>query len=194
MRTLEKAIVHARTDKSNPRRGPYDLVICSDQQYTVERTLTPVPQQGFTAGDHYSAYSQLRTGEAGYCISEGEELSLLRDQLETLETLGCNGGGAVATPRPILRRTFDFFRRGELPGCPAGRRFLVVEPDGKLVPCSLRPEPHDSVQSIQRGFTRGNKCGGCYVSIRAYVDRSYWAILADSLRAYRRLISGASVT
>lgn len=48
MRTLENAIVAASGDTTNPRRGPYVLLVNTGQMYTVERMLNPVPQQGFT--------------------------------------------------------------------------------------------------------------------------------------------------
>lgn len=46
--TLEAAIVAAKADTSNPRRGPYNLLISSTDAFRVERALTRVPQQGFT--------------------------------------------------------------------------------------------------------------------------------------------------
>lgn len=46
--TLEDAIVAAKADTSNPRRGPYDLLISSADVFRVEKALTRVQQQGFT--------------------------------------------------------------------------------------------------------------------------------------------------
>lgn len=46
--TLEAAIVAAKADTGNPRRGPYNLLISSADAFRVERALTRVPQQGFT--------------------------------------------------------------------------------------------------------------------------------------------------
>ena len=46
--TLEAAIVAAKADTSNPRRGPYNLLISSADAFRVERALLRVPQQGFT--------------------------------------------------------------------------------------------------------------------------------------------------
>lgn len=46
--TLEAGITAAKADTSNPRRGPYNLLISSADMFRVERALTRVPQQGFT--------------------------------------------------------------------------------------------------------------------------------------------------
>jgi hypothetical protein len=47
LRAIESAISSASTDKTNPRRGPYILVVSSADVFTVERALNRVPQQGF---------------------------------------------------------------------------------------------------------------------------------------------------
>ena len=46
--TLQAAVTAAKTDTSNPRRGPYDLIISSANMFTMEIALFMVPQQGFT--------------------------------------------------------------------------------------------------------------------------------------------------
>ena len=48
LRTIELAITNAEEDGSNPRYGPYDLMIAPAQRWIVERALMGVPQQGFT--------------------------------------------------------------------------------------------------------------------------------------------------
>lgn len=46
--TIEAGITAAKADTSNPRRGPYNLLISSADAFRVERALLRVPQQGFT--------------------------------------------------------------------------------------------------------------------------------------------------
>jgi len=46
MLTIEDAITNSRTDTSNPRRGPYALLVSSAQELTVEKALTREVQQG----------------------------------------------------------------------------------------------------------------------------------------------------
>ena len=48
LRTIEAAITAAVTDTTNPRRGPYVLLIAPGEQFTIERALNTVPQQGFS--------------------------------------------------------------------------------------------------------------------------------------------------
>lgn len=46
MLTLQDAVTAARADTTNPRRGPFTLLINSSNVFTMERSLTRVPQTG----------------------------------------------------------------------------------------------------------------------------------------------------
>lgn len=46
--TIEDAIANARADTTNPRRGPYYLLVNGAQVFTVEKALQRVPQLGTT--------------------------------------------------------------------------------------------------------------------------------------------------
>ncbi len=46
LRTVENAVTHAMTDTTNPRRGPYTLLVSSANLFTMERALLRVPQEG----------------------------------------------------------------------------------------------------------------------------------------------------
>ena len=49
----------------------------------------------------------------------------------------------------ILDQTYRFFAEGGMKGCQAGRRFLVVRPDGLINACSMYPGP--AVRIAERG-------------------------------------------
>lgn len=57
--TIEDAITAARTDTTNPRRGPYALLVSSANLFALERALTRVPQLGF--GVQSSALDMVQT-------------------------------------------------------------------------------------------------------------------------------------
>ena len=46
LRTVENAVAHASADATNPRRGPYALLLSSANFFTMERALMRVPQEG----------------------------------------------------------------------------------------------------------------------------------------------------
>ncbi|MBE0430327.1 MAG: radical SAM protein [Dehalococcoidia bacterium] len=120
----------------------------------------------------YSAYTPLRTGNGDYCLNGGEDLSTLRqavDELRMLKKQGIN----LANPERTLRDTLRFFEQGYMPNCRAGVRFLVVMPDGSLVPCSLHRDKFASQKQMIEGFSRTNRCGSCYVSIRSYSEMAF---------------------
>ncbi len=129
----------------------------------------------------YSCYTPLRTGSMDHYISSAEDLELLRWTMNELLELQSQNGHITNSPW-TLSGTYDFYRKGQIPGCQAGRRFLVVTPDGGLRPCSMFDPTYPSQKEILEKFVAHNECGGCYVSIRAYLDASFWSLLKDNVR------------
>jgi MoaA/NifB/PqqE/SkfB family radical SAM enzyme len=129
----------------------------------------------------YSCYTPLRTGSMDHYISSAEDLELLKRTMEELLELQSTNGRITNSPW-TLSGIYDFFRDGTVPGCQAGRRFLVVTPTGGLRPCSMFDPTYPSQQDILEKFVAHNQCGGCYVSIRAYLDASFWTLLKDNVR------------
>jgi len=128
----------------------------------------------------YSAYTPLRTGSMDHCIQSAEDLALLRKTLDQLLDLKSRNGRIANSPW-TLSGIHDFFRDGTVPGCNAGRRFMVVTPTGGLRPCSMFENEYTSQKAMVREFVPTNHCGGCYVSIRSYLDASFWTLLKDNV-------------
>jgi MoaA/NifB/PqqE/SkfB family radical SAM enzyme len=120
----------------------------------------------------YSAYTPLRTGDKGYCLDSGKDLSFLRQAIE--ELIGLRKHDMHLTnPELTLRDTLRFFEQGYMPNCKAGIKFLVVMPDGSLVPCSLHRNKYATREEMIEEFSQSNKCGDCYVAIRSYSEMSF---------------------
>ena len=119
----------------------------------------------------YSAYTALRTGNEDYCLNSGEDLGILRQAINELIMLK-KQGTYLANPELTLRDTLKFFEQGYMLNCKAGIRFLVVMPDGSLVPCSLHRTKYDTRKEMIEKFSRTNRCGSCYVAIRSYSEMS----------------------
>jgi MoaA/NifB/PqqE/SkfB family radical SAM enzyme len=131
----------------------------------------------------FSAYSCLRTGDRDLCISSDQDLALLRRHLDYLKTHR-RRSASVRNSDHILEATYRFFEEGGTSGCQAGRRFLVVRPDGLINACSMFPDlQYDSRKEAVKGF-RGTResCDQCYVSIRAGTERSLGGLVRENLR------------
>ena len=130
----------------------------------------------------YSAYGILRTGNRDFFIRPGKDLKVLHGMIQRIIQLKRRNGRVLNSIYQLMR-TYEFFKRGFIPGCNAGRKFLVVRPDGYMIPCSMRP--HSRVYSTQeemlREFSDHNTCGECYVAIRAYSDKPLGMLAKDSL-------------
>jgi MoaA/NifB/PqqE/SkfB family radical SAM enzyme len=119
----------------------------------------------------YSAYTALRTGNKDYCITDGEDLEILRQAINELVALR-KRDNHIANPEDVLLDTLKFLEQGYMPNCKAGMKFLVVMPDGNLVPCSLHRSKYSTRKEMIENFSRNNRCGGCYVAIRSYSELS----------------------
>ncbi len=128
----------------------------------------------------YSAYTPLRTHSMDHYISSGDDLALLRQTLDDLLALKAQNG-RIANSSWTLSGIHDFFLHGTIPGCKAGRRFMVVTPTGGLRACSMFENTYASHEEILKEWVPKNECGGCYVSIRSYLDASFWTLLKDNL-------------
>lgn len=137
----------------------------------------------------FSAYTPLRTGKMEHFIGDPDDLIILRETVRELIRLK-ERGGRIVNSAWTLSGTYHFFKNGgHMPGCTAGKRFLVVQPNGRLLPCSMILEKtYSSQEEILEKFTAKNTCGACYVAIRAYLDEDYWTLLWDNVsqRVFRK--------
>jgi MoaA/NifB/PqqE/SkfB family radical SAM enzyme len=128
----------------------------------------------------YSAYSALRTGDTSYTISSDEDLRTLRRAIDELQEMK-KAGRKIRNPISILENTYNFFRDGGRPGCKAGRRFLLVTPEGYHRPCAHKRLKFKSQDELVECFSRSNECGSCYVAIRSYCDKSYFDLVREQI-------------
>lgn len=126
----------------------------------------------------YSAYTALRTGDKSYCIDSAEDLNVLRQMIGELMEMK-KQTRCITNSKSVFLDTLKFFEHGHMPKCQAGRRFFVVMPDGSFVPCSLHRNKYSTQEEMIKDFSHSNQCNDCYVSIRAYSDKSIWALLRD---------------
>ena len=123
----------------------------------------------------FSAYTSLRTGNDDYSLHGEEDLAILRRAINELLIMKERDKHLV-NPEHTLRDTLRFFEQGGyMPGCKAGIRFLVVMPDGSLVPCSLHRTKFATREEMIEKFSRTNRCGSCYVAIRSYSEMSLFS-------------------
>jgi MoaA/NifB/PqqE/SkfB family radical SAM enzyme len=135
----------------------------------------------------YSAYTVLRTGNGDYCLNKGEDLEILRQAFNEL-MISRKRDTRLINPELTLRGTLRFFEQGCMPNCKAGIRFLVVMPDGSLVPCSLHRSKYVTREEMIERFSRTNRCGDCYVAIRSYTEMSFSSVAKNFPRYIREVL------
>jgi MoaA/NifB/PqqE/SkfB family radical SAM enzyme len=169
--------LYRRLDQSLPRLaklGFRDIILNTAITKANVREILPLAKKASDWGVDisYSAYTALRTRNEDYCLNNGEDLEILRQAIDELIILK-KQGTHLANPELTLRDTLKFFEQGYMPNCKAGIRFLVVMPDGSLVPCSLHRTKYATREEMLEKFSRTNRCGSCYVAIRSYSEMSF---------------------
>jgi MoaA/NifB/PqqE/SkfB family radical SAM enzyme len=169
--------LYKRLEQTLPRLarlGFRDIILNTAITKANVREVLPLARKAteWGVGISYSAYTPLRTGNRDYCLNNEEDLEILRQAINELITLRKQNDHLV-NPELTLRDTLKFFEQGGMPNCRAGVRFLVVMPDGSLVPCSHHRSKYTTQKEMMEKFSRTNRCGNCYVAIRSYTEMSF---------------------
>ncbi len=136
---------------------------------------------------NFSAYSILRVDEMGGLPQQNGSKEGLKAVIDEVIDLKKRGSG-VYTSEDALWKFYDFLCSGHTPGCRAGERFLVVNPDGRLTPCAMVMAYFDDQPSMLREFTCRNTCGACYISTRAHAEKRPLQMLAGHVDTLKRLL------
>jgi MoaA/NifB/PqqE/SkfB family radical SAM enzyme len=131
----------------------------------------------------FSAYSPLRTGDLSLCINKPEDLAKLRKHIDWLKQHR-RTSNVVLNSDWILEQTYRFFAEGGMGGCQAGKRFIVVRPDGLFNACSMYPDLQytSRAEAVKAFKPTRESCRECYVAIRAGTERGLFRLTVDNLR------------
>jgi MoaA/NifB/PqqE/SkfB family radical SAM enzyme len=185
--------LYRRLDENLPRLaklGFRDIILNTAISKANLKEILPLARKAaeWGVGISYSAYTALRTGNEDYCLNSGEDLQILRRAVNDVIALR-KQSDHLANPERMLQDTLEFFEQGYMPNCRAGRRFLVVMPDGSLVPCSHHRNKYTSQKEMIRKFSRTNRCGSCYVAIRSYTEMSFLSQVKNIPRYTQHVVS-----
>jgi len=137
--------------------------------------------KGWGANISFSAYTSKRTEDPEYDIQDAADLELLKKTINRILELK-HSNGRIVNSDWTLTGTYEYFKNQGAPGCKAGLRYMVVNPDGTMRPCSMFDLKYSHRQEMMDDFVKGNTCDACYVSIRAYLSESYWTLLSQNVR------------
>ncbi len=129
---------------------------------------------------NFSPYTWLRTNDRSYLIPP-DELPAFGEIVQWLIEFK-RVHGTVRTTDSFFNHMSEFFRTGSIPGCRAGERFLVVNPDGTLSPCGLVMTSYPNQAALIGGFTRTNTCTHCHTCIRSSTETPFNNLLRGALR------------
>jgi MoaA/NifB/PqqE/SkfB family radical SAM enzyme len=141
-------------------------VVQSDNFRDLPRIVEVAKRWGVAV--NFSTYNSLRTGNTDYLVNSDGDLNELEAVVEQLLEMQRNGY-SILSSEWTLRQMIRFFRDGYQPNCMAGKRFLIVNPWGKLK-CMIRgknwwrnsPETISATNvTLPYGSIRKKRCVGC---------------------------------
>ena len=127
---------------------------------------------------NFSVYSHLRVQDKTGLI-KGDHLEGLADKIQEVIDMK-NAGYPVYTSPRVLWKFHKFMKEDGIPGCQAGRKFLVINPDGRLTPCAMVMAYFDTQEDMIENFTKQNTCEQCYISTRANTEKTFREFLEDN--------------
>lgn len=132
---------------------------------------------------NFSPYTWLRTHDMSLVISEADmpEFHAIIARLIAFK----KKYGTIRTTDSFFYDMAAFFGKESRPGCRAGERFLVVNPDATLSPCGLIMAEYKTKEELTREFSAHNTCAACNTSIRAATEKPFNNLLAGALMAMR---------
>lgn len=128
---------------------------------------------------NFSTYTWLRTQDKGYLIPK-ENLPELREIADELLAIRKTHKNVFAS-KYVFDRMIAFYENQGIPGCRAGDRFFIVNPDATLSPCGLISGDYRTQKELQKAFVRTNTCTACNTSIRANCEKPIRYQLIDNL-------------
>lgn len=135
---------------------------------------------------NFSVYTHLRVQDRTGLV-EADGLDGLAESLQEVIDLR-NAGYPVYTGPRVLWRFHKFLTEGGIPGCQAGRRFLVINPDGRLTPCAMVMAYFDKQEDMLKHFTSQNTCEQCYISTRANTEKNFKEFVLDNTEALGKML------
>ena len=124
-----------------------------------------------------STYTWLRTQKKEYMIPPGE-LPELKAVIEQLREFKKKHNTIIASEFGF-KRMIEFFEKGSLDHCRAGRRFLIINPDASLSPCGLIMGDYKTRKELINDFSKNNDCGFCATSIRVNCEKTFPYYMVD---------------
>ena len=136
---------------------------------------------------NFSVYTPLRMSDSSGLPKE-ELLREVRDVFQEVIDMK-KAGRPVYTSERVMWKFYQFLTDRSVPGCQAGRHFLVINPDGRLTPCAMVMAYFNSQRDMLREFTKTNTCEMCYISTRANTEKTAREIIADNWGLIKGMMS-----
>ncbi|MDO8644510.1 MAG: radical SAM protein [bacterium] len=116
----------------------------------------------------FSSYTALKNNKEDYRVRE-DQLKKLDDVVGELLTLRKTQGN-ILTSEYYLKKVPEYFRKGKIEDCQAGKNFVQVTPDGYIKRCSEMPVMCHWTEYEPAKVETPNPCDVCWLSCRGETE------------------------
>ena len=135
---------------------------------------------------NFSVYTHLRVQDRSGLI-KGDHLEGLAEKIQEVIDMK-NAGYPIYTVPRVLWKFHKFLTEDGIPGCQAGRKFLVINPDGRMTPCAMVMAYSPNQEHMVENFTKQNTCQACYISTRANTEKTFKEMVQDNSDVFRKML------
>jgi len=128
---------------------------------------------------NFSTYTWLRTNDKSYVLDK-DDLIEFREIVKQLLGLRKKYNNFFASEY-TFNRMIQFYDNEGIPGCKAGEKFYIVNPDGTFSPCGLFITRYKTKEEIKEKFIKTNTCIACNTSIRSNCEKPVRFLIKDNL-------------
>jgi len=135
---------------------------------------------------NFSVYTHLRAQDRTGLVT-GEDLRELKAKMQEVLDMKAAGYPVYTSPR-VMWKFYRFLTEEGIPGCKAGERFVVINPDGRLTPCAMVMAYFDTQEEMYEQFTKQNTCEQCYIATRANTEKTAMDFFRDNTQILKRIV------
>ena len=165
--------------KDVPNKGVTLSGVVHRQNYRELNKMADFARK-WDVGMNFSTYTWLRTNKKDDFLITEDEMPEFKEKIKEILAYK-KQYKTVFTSEYNLSKMIEFFEKQYIGNCRAGERFCIVGPDGMLSPCGLILEKYKTQKEMRKKFTKTNKCGACFTSIRGNSEKTPVKLIKDNL-------------
>jgi MoaA/NifB/PqqE/SkfB family radical SAM enzyme len=141
----------------------FNTIILNDNSEDVKKIINFAKENGLNV--NLSAYCDLKNNNQNFVPNE-DEIKIIEKLIDyVINFKKINKEKVIKSSNYYLRNIVDYFKGQKIPGCTAGRKWILITPDAKIKRCSEK-KAIGTVETYNNKTFNKTKCMDCWFSCR----------------------------